>query len=99
MARYPRTISIMKKCRSPESLSPKGESRRRMLKTTAGAAGAAALLSAVRAAFPAGAFAQGAGPETKKATLGFIALTDANPLFVAKEKGLFAKYGVPDVEV
>src|SRR4030095_16510381 len=26
-------------------------------------------------------------------------LTDAAPLFVAKEKGLFAKYGVKDVEV
>ena len=35
----------------------------------------------------------------KKANLGFIALTDAAPLFVAKEKGIFAKYGMPDVEV
>ena len=34
-----------------------------------------------------------------KALLGFIALTDAAPLFVAKEKGIFAKYGMPDVEV
>ena len=49
--------------------------------------------------FPAGAFAQDAGPEVKGAKLGFIALTDATPLFVAKEKGLFAKYGMPDVEV
>jgi nitrate/nitrite transport system substrate-binding protein len=32
-------------------------------------------------------------------TLGFIALTDAAPLFVAKGTGLFAKYGMPDVEV
>ncbi len=31
--------------------------------------------------------------------MGFIALTDAAPLFVAKEKGFFAKYGMPDVEV
>ena len=31
--------------------------------------------------------------------LGFIALSDAGPLFVAKDKGLFAKYGMPDVEV
>ena len=38
-------------------------------------------------------------PEVKAAKLGFIALTDASPLFVAKEKGLFAKYGMPDVEV
>ena len=41
-----------------------------------GATATAALLGAVRAAFPAGAFAQAAGPETNKATLGFIALTD-----------------------
>ena len=39
------------------------------------------------------------GPEVKGAKLGFIALTDAAPLFVAKEKGIFAKYGVPDTEV
>ena len=49
--------------------------------------------------FPAGAFAQGAGPEVKGAKLGFIALSDAGPLFVAKDKGLFAKHGVPDVDV
>ena len=60
---------------------------------------ALAVAAAVRTAFPAGAFAQGAGPEVKGAKLGFIALTDAAPLFVAKEKGLFAKYGVPDVSV
>ncbi|MFL5056321.1 MAG: CmpA/NrtA family ABC transporter substrate-binding protein [Microvirga sp.] len=58
-----------------------------------------AVAAAAKAAFPSGAFAQGAGPETKAAKLGFIALTDAAPLFVAKEKGLFAKYGIPDVEV
>lgn len=38
-------------------------------------------------------------PEVTTAKLGFIALTDAAPLIVAKEKGLFAKYGMPDVEV
>jgi nitrate/nitrite transport system substrate-binding protein len=58
-----------------------------------------AVAAAAKAAFPSGAFAQGAGPETKAAKLGFIALTDAAPLFVAKEKGLFAKHGMPDVEV
>ena len=42
---------------------------------------------------------EAAGPEVKKAMLGFIALTDAAPLFVAKEKGFFAKHGMPDVEV
>ena len=52
-----------------------------------------------RRSFPAGAFAQAAGPEVKGAKLGFIALTDAAPLFVAKEKGFFAKHGMPDIEV
>ena len=49
--------------------------RRGVLK---GATATAALMGAVRASFPAGAFAQGAGPETNKVTLGFIALTDAS---------------------
>ena len=63
-------------------------------------AGTAALLAAARAATPRGAFAQGATtPETRKATLGYIALTDAAPLIIAKEKGFFAKHGMPDVEV
>lgn len=61
--------------------------------------GAAATVAALRASLPSGAFAQAAGPEVKGARLGFIALTDAAPLFVAKEKGFFAKYGMPDVEV
>ncbi|TDR85504.1 CmpA/NrtA family ABC transporter substrate-binding protein [Enterovirga rhinocerotis] len=61
--------------------------------------GALATVAAAKAAFPGGAFAQSAGPEVKGARLGFIALTDAAPLFVAKEKGFFAKYGMPDVEV
>ena len=71
-------------------------SRRTFLKASAGTA---ALLGAAQAQFPSGAFAQAAGPEVKGAKLGFIALTDAAPLFVAKEKGIFAKYGMPDVEV
>lgn len=74
-------------------------SRRTVLSGGAKMAGAAAILSAVRAAFPVGAFAQGAGPEIKKASFGYIALTDASPLIIAKEKSLFAKYGLPDVEV
>jgi nitrate/nitrite transport system substrate-binding protein len=64
-----------------------------------GAGSTLALLAAARAALPGGAFAQAAGPEVKGAKLGYIALTDASPLIVAKEKGLFAKYGLPDVEV
>ncbi len=74
-------------------------SRRTLLQTGTGAFGTAALFSAIRSAFPAGAFAAGAGPEVTKATFGFIALTDFAPLAVAKEKGLFAKYGRPAVEV
>lgn len=75
--------------------NPKSISRRSALKTV----GAAALFKALHAAFPAGAFAAGAGPEVAKATLGYIALTDAAPLIVAKEKGFYAKHGMPDVEV
>ena len=56
-------------------------------------------MSAVRAALPSGAFAQAAGPETNKVTLGFIALTDASPLIIAKEKKLFDKYGITDANV
>lgn len=73
-------------------------SRRSFLKTTGGAAAA---LAATRMAFPFGvpaAYAASA-PEVTKAVLGYIALMDASPLVVAKEKGLFAKHGMPDVEV
>ena len=73
-----------------------GLSRRQILKASAGTA---ALLAAAKLNFPGGAFAEGAGPEVTGAKLGFIALSDAGPLFVAKDKGLFAKYGMPDVEV
>jgi nitrate/nitrite transport system substrate-binding protein len=74
----------------------KGISRRSFLKASAGTA---ALLSAAQAQFPGGAFAQAAGPEVTKAILGYIALIDASALVIAKEKGLFAKHGMPDVEV
>ena len=62
-------------------------------------AAAAATVAAAKAAFPSGAFAAGAGPEVSKARLGFIALTDASPLIIAKERGYFTKHGMPDVEV
>ncbi len=70
-------------------------SRRQILKVSA----AAAVVSAVRAAFPSGAFAAGSGPEVPGIKLGYIALTDAAPLIIAKEKGLFEKHGLPDVEL
>ncbi|NJO44217.1 MAG: ABC transporter substrate-binding protein [Oscillatoriales cyanobacterium RM2_1_1] len=46
-----------------------------------------------------GPVAAGDAPEVTTAKLGFIALTDSAPLIIAKEKGMFAKYGMPDVEV
>ena len=58
-----------------DQASRRGLSRRQILKATAGTA---ALLAAARLNFPAGAFAQGAGPEVTAAKLGFIALTDAS---------------------
>ncbi len=70
--------------------------RRSVLK---GATASAALMTAVRTAFPSGAFAQSSGPETSKVTLGFIALTDASPLIIAKEKGFFDKHGIADANV
>ena len=84
---------MTKRTRRP---SDNGLSRRQLLKATGSTA---ALLAAAKLNFPAGAFAQDAGPEVKGAKLGFIALSDAGPLFVAKDKGLFAKYGMPDTDV
>ena len=69
--------------------------RRSLLKTSA----TAATLLAARACFPGGAFAQGAGPEVKGTKLGYIALTDAAPLIIAKEKGFFARHGLPDMDI
>ena len=74
-----------------------GISRRSLLKA---GAGTAALMSAIGTQFPFGVHvAQAAGPEVTKAVLGYIALMDASPLVISKEKGLFAKHGMPDVEV
>jgi nitrate/nitrite transport system substrate-binding protein len=48
---------------------------------------------------PATTVAVADAPEVTTAKLGFIPLTDSAPLIIAKEKGLFAKYGMKDVEV
>jgi nitrate/nitrite transport system substrate-binding protein len=48
---------------------------------------------------PATTVAAGDAPEVTTARLGFIPLTDSAPLIIAKEKGLFAKYGMKDVEI
>ena len=86
----------MTKLRRPTSSVISGTvSRRDVLALT----GSAATIAAAKAAFPAGAFAQGAGPEVKGTKLGYIALTDASPLVIAKEKGYFAKHGVPDMDI
>jgi nitrate/nitrite transport system substrate-binding protein len=45
-------------------------------------ASAALTLAAAKAAFPGGAFAQSAEPETKTVKLGYIALTDAAALII-----------------
>ncbi|MBM5818540.1 MAG: ABC transporter substrate-binding protein [Cyanobacteria bacterium K_DeepCast_150m_m2_101] len=77
-------------------------SRRKFLITTAGSAAGAMWLAACGSSkkAPTASTATGAdAPEVPGATLGFIALTDAAPLIVAKEKGFFAKHGMPDVKV
>jgi nitrate/nitrite transport system substrate-binding protein len=73
--------------------------RRDFLKTAAGLAGVAALSSGVVPGMSGRAFGAGAALETRSAKLGFIALTDAAPLFVAVEKGFFAKHGMTGVSV
>ncbi len=80
-------------------------SRRKFLFTAASSAAGAALLAACGGngkkaqTQPSGGSGGADAPEVKAATLGFIALTDAAPLIIAKEKGLFAKHGMPDVNV
>ncbi|ADH87732.1 nitrate-binding protein NrtA precursor, periplasmic [Ancylobacter novellus DSM 506] len=86
--------------RRSKSRSDSRLSRRSFLKVSAATLGTASLVEALRFSFPGGVpSAYAAGPETTKAVLGYIALMDASPLVIAKEKGLFAKHGVPDVEV
>ena len=79
-------------------------SRRKFLITAAGSAAGAVWLAACGGSKKAGiqpsSTATGPdAPEVSGATLGFIALTDASPLIIAKEKGFFAKHGMPDVKV
>ncbi|MCY7366893.1 MAG: ABC transporter substrate-binding protein [Chamaesiphon sp.] len=87
-------------------------SRRKFILTTGAAAAGSVLLNACgksgnsdtpttpgASPSPAANMAPGDAPEVTKAKLGYIALTDSAPLIIAKEKGLFAKYGMTDVEV
>lgn len=48
---------------------------------------------------PAASLSAADKPEVDTAKLGFIALTDAAPLIIAKEKGFYEKYGMKNVEV
>ncbi|MDQ2077230.1 CmpA/NrtA family ABC transporter substrate-binding protein [Marinimicrobium sp. ABcell2] len=77
-----------------------GFSRRKLLKGMALAAGGVTLSGALPGGLGSAAWAAaGDKLETRSAKLGFIALTDAAPLFVADEKGFFKKHGMTDVQV
>jgi nitrate/nitrite transport system substrate-binding protein len=84
---------------TPSKFTTQKIDRRSLLRQGTAAAGMAVIASAIKAAFPGGAFAQGTGPEVKGTKLGYIALTDSAPLIIAKEKGLFAKHGLPDMDI
>jgi nitrate/nitrite transport system substrate-binding protein len=77
-------------------------SRRKFLITAAGSAAGAMWLAACGGSNKPSSKSSATGadaPELSGVTLGFIALTDSAPLIIAKEKGLFAKHGMPDVKV
>lgn len=50
-------------------------------------------------AAPAVNVASGETPEVTTVKLGFIPIVESAPLIIAKEKGFFAKYGMPNVEI
>ncbi|WP_370263191.1 CmpA/NrtA family ABC transporter substrate-binding protein [Limnobacter sp.] len=79
---------------SPASIS--ASQRRQFIKQGVALFGGSLLAGA---GFPSIVMAQSTQLETTKAKLGFIALSDAAPLFVAEEKGFFKKHGMTDVEV
>ena len=72
------------------------ETRRTFIKQSAAVWGTT-LLAGFGA--PSIVMAQSSKVETTKAKLGFIALSDAAPLFIAEEKGFFKKHAMTDVEV
>jgi nitrate/nitrite transport system substrate-binding protein len=71
----------------------KSLSRRSFLKSSA------LTFAAANSLLPYGAAYASDAPELTGVKLGFIALTDSSPLIIAKEKGLFDKYGLTGVEV
>lgn len=78
------------------SATAHGEFSRRDFMRSAAALGGAAMMGGL---WSGTARAAAGALETTKAKLGFIALTDAAPLFVADEKGFFARHGMTEVEV
>lgn len=88
-----------KKISDTTSVNDQPEQRRTFLKHTLTAITGAAMLGALPRGLSSLAWASSGGLETTSAKLGFIALTDAAPLFVAQEKGFFKKYGMTAVEV
>ncbi|MAU41632.1 MAG: nitrate ABC transporter [Kordiimonas sp.] len=73
--------------------------RRKVIRSSAKAAGAAATLAAISPMMKTAAWAAGSeGLEKTKLSLGIIPLTDCAPIVIAKEKGFFKKYGL-DVNV
>lgn len=78
-----------------EKTSKRSWTRRSVIKRAAAIAGA----GLAGGLWPSIASAKSGTLETRAAKLGFIALTDAAPLFVADEKGFFKKHGMTEVEV
>jgi nitrate/nitrite transport system substrate-binding protein len=72
---------------------PYTTTRRSFLKSTT------ATIAAASSLLPFGGAYASDAPELTDVKLGFIALTDSSPLIIAKEKGLFDKYGLTGVEV
>jgi nitrate/nitrite transport system substrate-binding protein len=86
--------------KKPEQITDVAQPRRTFIKQSLGLLGGGALISLLPPGMSAAVWAAGTdGLETTQAKLGFIALTDAAPLFVADELGFFAKHGMTGVEV
>ena len=79
--------------RQQEKFMTKSLSRRYFLKSSA------LTFAAANCLLPYGAAYASDAPEVAGLKLGFIALTDSSPLIIAKEKGLFDKYGLTGVDV
>jgi nitrate/nitrite transport system substrate-binding protein len=74
-------------------------SRRKFILTVGATAAGSLVLNSLSRDEDSRAEAQSITPEVKGAKLGFIALTDAAPLIIAKEKKFFDKYGMTNIEL